>query len=170
MKLIRVIALLLLTSSAFGQSSVRLSPEPVGSVEEAEQFVQSHPNLQPTIQIHNSQHDTTDVDRQLYQLKKGDILPIGTYTYKIIADTIKYAFRASYIYLDGSRLSQDAIDSLRKLILHRYSAGATFEQLADEFTMDGNRNHGDIGYFVPGMMVKEFEEAVRRMQMGRYSL
>jgi parvulin-like peptidyl-prolyl isomerase len=50
--------------------------------------------------------------------------------------------------------------------LQQYSSGTTFEQLADEFTMDGNRNHGDLGFFEPGMMVKEFEEAVRAHANG----
>jgi parvulin-like peptidyl-prolyl isomerase len=166
MKILQVITLLLLTTSAFGQSSVGKDLQTVVSIEEAEKFVQSHPKLQPALQVHNSRSDTSDLDRQLYQLKKGDVLQLGNYSYKIIADTLKYAFKASYIYLDGSRLSQVAIDSLRKLILQRYSTGTTFEQLADGFTMDGNRNHGDLGVFLPGMMVKEFEEAVHTHANG----
>jgi parvulin-like peptidyl-prolyl isomerase len=109
----------------------------------------------------NSKNDTSAIDRKLYLLKTGDIRSIGNSTYKIISDTVEYSFRASYIYLDGSTLSKNDIDSLRNLILKRYSAGTTFETLADEFTMDGNKKHGDLGFFSSGTMVKEFEQAMR---------
>lgn len=63
-------------------------------------------------------------------------------------------------------MSKDAIDSLRKLILQQSAAGTTFEQLADKFTMDGNKKHGDLGIFPSGMMVKEFEQAIRSHTNG----
>lgn len=166
MKPLQLIALLLIALSAASQSPVGASLGTVRSIEDAEQFVRSHPQLQSVIEIHNSGQDTTDLDKQLYNLKVGEVLSIGNHTYKLIGDTLKYAFRASYIYLDGSTMSKNAIDSLRELILHRYSAGESFDKLADDFTMDGNKNHGDLGYFVPGMMVKEFEAAVRSHAAG----
>ena len=134
MKKFQFIAFLLFSIGSFGQSSIKKNLESINSMEEAEQFVQSHPKLQPTIKIHNSQIDTSSIDQKLYQLKTGEILSIGNCTYKIISDTLEYAFKASYIFLDGSILSKDAIDSLRKVILQQYVAGTTFEQLADKFT------------------------------------
>lgn len=119
------------------------------------------------LHVLNSQNDTSVLDRQLYKNKIGDITRIGGSSYKIIEDTVKYAFRASYIYLDDSRLSRQAIDSIRSLILKRYAPHVSFEDHADEYTMDGNPNHGDIGlFFEPGMMVKEFEEGVRSHAKG----
>jgi len=158
--------ILLFTTTVFGQSSPLQSLELVKSVEDAQQFVRNYPSLQPVLQERNSQHDTSSIDRQLYQQKKGAIVTIGNYSYKIVADTAKYAYRASYIYLDGSKLSPTSIDSLRTLILQQLTAGVAFGQLADTYTMDDNPNHGDLGLFEAGMMVKEFEDAVRQHANG----
>jgi len=166
MKIFQFIALLLLSINGYGQSSIKQYLQPVGSIEEADKFAQSHPKLKPILRVINSQNDTSAIDRKLYLLKTGDIYSIGNSTYKIISDTVKYTFRASYIYLDGSILSINQIDSLRNLILKRYSAGTTFETLADDFTMDGNKKHGDLGVFSSGMMVKEFEQAIRSHTNG----
>lgn len=109
----------------------------------------------------NSAKDTSSLHQQLYKMKVGEIASIGGTSYKVIKDTGNYTLRASYIYLDGARLTHAQIDSLRTLILKQYKAGATFEDLADKYTMDGNKKHGDAGFFQSGMMVKEFEEGVR---------
>ena len=159
--------LLLFTSIVSGQSQAEKSFRQVATLDEAQRFIDSFPSRKPMLHILNSQNDTSALDQQLYKKKIGDITKIGSSSYKIIEDTVKYAFRASYIYLDGSRLSQQTIDSIRSLIQKRYSAGVSFEDLADEYTMDGNQNHGDIGlFFTPGMMVKEFEDGVRGHAKG----
>jgi parvulin-like peptidyl-prolyl isomerase len=154
------------TSCVLGQSAAETSFKQVATLDDAHAFINKYPSLKPVLLILNSQQDTSAVDRQLYKLKIGDIAKIHHSSYKIIEDMTKYTFRASYIYLDGSKLSQPAIDSIRSLILSKYSAGASFESLSAEYTMDGNRKHGDTGFFEPGMMVKEFEEAVRRHAKG----
>ena len=121
---------------------------------------------QPELHHLNSQHDTSIIDRQLYKLKTGDSVKIQNATYKIIEDTLKYKFRVSYIYLDGSRMPAPVIDSIRSLILKRYRTGESFEKLADEYNMDPNPRHGDTGFFEAGVMVKEFEDTVRRHVAG----
>ena len=90
----------------------------------------------------------------------GETARIGTITYKIIERKLRYSFRASYIYLDGSKLTFAEVDSVRKVILKKYAGGNSFEDLCDRYTMDKNPNHGAIA-FEQGMMVKEFEDAVR---------
>lgn len=109
----------------------------------------------------NPAKDTSKRDQQLYKMKIGEIASIEGGSYKVIKDTGNFTFRASYIYLDGTRFTHSQIDSLRALILKQYAAGTTFEDLADKYTMDGNRKHGDVGFFQAGMMAKEFEEGVR---------
>ena len=73
--------------------------------------------------------------------------------------------KAKYIYLDGSTLSKSVIDSVRHLIMQRYNKGEEFEVLVREYTMDGNTD-GDLGWFYKGMMVKEFDQAVRPRPQG----
>src|SRR5690606_19505311 len=72
-----------------------------------------------------------------------------------------------YIYLDGSTLSKSEIDSLKTLIVAKASAGASFEELSDQYTMDGNENRGDTGWFFGEyMMPKEFQDAVEKHKTG----
>ena len=48
--------------------------------------------------------------------------------------------------------------------------GADFAQVAkDNSTCPSSRSGGDLGSFGPGQMVKEFEEAVRKLGSGRIS-
>ena len=167
----RLIVLLLVSSQlsssdVYGQSTLQQSLQHVASVAEAEQFVQDHPPLQASLRQLRPSSDTAATDRQLYHLAVGEVRSIGQQTYKIIDDTTTYMFRASYIYLDCSQLSSATIDSLRRLILRRYAAGTAFEQLADTFNMDGNKNHGDLGFFPGGRMVAPFEQAVRSHAYG----
>ena len=76
-------------------------------------------------------------------------------------------YRASYVFLDGSTLTVSQIDSIKALVLKKYAAGANFEQLSDQFTMDGNTTHGDTGWFFgEEMMPKEFQEAVKGHKIG----
>jgi hypothetical protein len=139
----------LLFSNVYGQSTLEQSLQKVASVAEAKQYVRDHPPLQASLRVLRPSSDTAATDRQLYRLAVGEVRSIGQQTYKTIADTTTYAFRASYIYLDGSQLSTATIDSLRRLILRRYAAGIAFEHLADTYNMDGNKNHGDLGFFPP---------------------
>jgi parvulin-like peptidyl-prolyl isomerase len=99
--------------------------------------------------------------------KKGDIFSVGYVTYKVIEGTETVNYRANYIFLDGSSLSASQVDSLKKLIVQKASAGASFDQLSDQYTMDGNTTHGDTGWFFgEEMMPKEFQEAVSKHKLG----
>jgi parvulin-like peptidyl-prolyl isomerase len=59
------------------------------------------------------------------------------------------------------------VDSLKKLILQKASSGASFEQLSDQYTMDGNTTHGDTDWFFGELMFpKEFQDAVENHKLG----
>jgi parvulin-like peptidyl-prolyl isomerase len=93
---------------------------------------------------------------------KGDVFSVGYVTYKVIEAKETVQYRANYIFLDGSTLSMTEIDSLKKIIVQKASAGASFEQLSDQYTMDGNTTHGDTGWFFGiEMMPKEFQRQSR---------
>lgn len=137
--------------------------ESVATIEDAYKVSQKYPVIR--LQELNSAKDTSALSQQLFKLKQGDTATInGTY-YKIVRDTGDFTFRASYVYLDAARLSQEKIDSLRKLIKEQAEAGKPFEELVDKYNMDeNNKKHGDTGPFQAGMMVKPFEDAVRAHQ------
>jgi len=60
--------------------------------------------------------------------------------------------------------------SLAKMIVRKIKEGAKFSNLAKEFsTCPSKSKGGDLGWFGPGQMVKEFENAVKKMSNGRVS-
>jgi parvulin-like peptidyl-prolyl isomerase len=64
-------------------------------------------------------------------------------------------------------LTPQEIDSLKKIIVQKASGGTTWDQLSDQYTMDGNNTHGDTGWFFgEEMMPKEFQEAVKNHKTG----
>jgi len=73
--------------------------------------------------------------------------------------------RVSYIFLDGSKLSSKVISEIRYEILTYFASGENFYDLANEYTMDGNKD-GDLGWFEEGMMVKDFETAIKAHKKG----
>lgn len=161
-----LLCFLVIATAAQGQSAEE-SFKQVKTLADANSFINKYPSQKPVLHALNSARDTTARNRVLYKMKAGDIIRIGQITYKIIDKTAADdAFRASYIYLDGSKLTLPVIDSLRSLIIKKYTAGVSFEELCDKYTMDGNRNHGDLGFFKAGMMVKEFEDGVRLHSKG----
>lgn len=87
-------------------------------------------------------------------------LKAPAFVIKILAEREEDLCKLKYIYLDGSKLSTSQIDSIRTVILNRYKSGEDFETLVKAFTMDGNPT-GDLDWFSKGMMVEEFDNAVR---------
>ena len=62
-------------------------------------------------------------------------------------------WRASHILVKDKKLADDILKRLRK--------GGNFSALAKEFsTCPSKGKGGDLGWFGPGKMVKEFEQAV----------
>ncbi len=60
--------------------------------------------------------------------------------------------------------------SQAKELYKRIQKGARFEQLAKEYsTCPSKTKGGDLGWFGTGQMVKQFEEAVRKMPRNRPS-
>lgn len=56
-------------------------------------------------------------------------------------------------------------------ILEKIKNGEKFGKLAKEFSIDSGsaKRDGNLGYFTKGMMVKPFEEAAFRLQVGEIS-
>jgi parvulin-like peptidyl-prolyl isomerase len=153
--------------NAQSQSTVTEKFQKIGTTQEAQQFIDGNQALKPALLHLSYGKDTSLIDKRLLRQNKGDVFSVGYVTYKVLEAKESVNYRASYIFLDGSSLSPTQIDSMKKLIIDKATAGATVEQLSDQFTMDGNNTHGDTGWFFgEEMMPKEFQEAVKNHKKG----
>ena len=158
---------LLLSATTFAQATVTEKFQKIGTVQEAQAFIDANAPLKPALLHLSYAHDSSLIDKRLLRQNKGDVFSVGYVTYKVIEATETIAYRANYIFLDGSSLSKSQIDSLTKLILQKASEGVAFDKLSDQFTMDGNTTHGDTGWFFGELMMpKEVQEAVKNHKTG----
>jgi parvulin-like peptidyl-prolyl isomerase len=97
-------------------------------------------------------------------MKTGNIMAT-TDLHKILVEEEVEVCRAQYIFLNGNELSDKELEIIKKEILKRYERGANFRDLIDEYTMEGIKS-GDTGWFYKGMMLDEFENAVREHKRG----
>ena len=67
--------------------------------------------------------------------------------------------------------AEDLVEQAREDLIERLENGASIEHVAYEYSTDQNakRNRGDVGYFVWGAMVDEFQEAAFNMEPGELS-
>ena len=159
--------LLLVSSTAFAQLTVTEKFQKIGTVQEAQQFIDANAALKPALLHLSYAKDTSLIEKRLLRQNKGDVFSVGYVTYKVLEATETVKYRANYVFLDGASLSPSQVDSLKKLIVQKNTAGASFDQLSDQYTMDGNTTHGDTGWFFgEEMMPKEFQEAVKNHKTG----
>ena len=159
--------LLLFTVPVFAQQTVTEKFQKIASVEDAKKFVEANAALKPEIFKLTWGKDSALIDKRLLRQKKGDIFSVGYVTYKVLESTESVAYRASYIFLDEFSLPLPQIDSLKKVIQQKALAGASWEDLSKQYTMDGNKTHGDTGWFFgPEMLPAEFQDAVAKHKTG----
>jgi parvulin-like peptidyl-prolyl isomerase len=163
-----LVGLLMLCSlPALAQLTVTEQFQKIATLEQAQQFIDANAALKPTLLHLSYGKDSTLIEKRLLRQNKGDVFSVGYVTYKVLEAKETVNYRANYIFLDGSTLSVTEVDSLKKLITEKANAGASFEQLSDQYTMDGNTTHGDTGWFFGiEMMPKEFQEAVAKHKKG----
>ncbi len=163
-----IVALFLLISATlFGQETVNEKFQKIGTIQQAQQFIAANPELKPALLNLSAGKDTALIEKRLLRQKKGDIFSVGYVTYKVIESTDTTDFRANYVFLDGGSYSKSEIDSLKKLIVQKANAGSTFEQLSDQYTMDGNKTHGDTDWFSGQYSFpQEFQNAVHNHKRG----
>lgn len=167
MKVLFSALLLLVSSSIFAQLTVREQFEKIKTIQDAEKYIAANPNLKPALLNVVYGKDTTLLDKRLLKQNKGDIFSVGYVTYKVLEVEEAIQYRASYVFLDRGSLNNKEIDSLSKIIVQKHSSGTPFEQLADQYTMDGNTTHGDLGWFFGEDMVpKELQDAVSKHKLG----
>jgi PPIC-type PPIASE domain len=158
---------LLFSISIFAQPTVREQFEKIKTVQDAEKYIAANASLKPALLRLSYGKDTTLIDKRLLKQNKGDIFSVGYVTYLVLEVEQSIQYRASYIFLDRSTLQNREVDSLSKLITQKLQSGTPFEQLSDQYTMDGNTTHGDLGWFYGVEMVpKELQEAVSKHKLG----
>jgi parvulin-like peptidyl-prolyl isomerase len=162
-----VVLSLFISAPIFAQLTVTEQFQKITTVQQAQQYIDANKPLKPTLLHLTYGKDTSLIEKRLLRQNKGDIFSVGYVTYKVLEAEETVNYRASYIFLDGSSLTVQQVDSLKKLIVQKASAGASFEQLSDQYTMDGNTTHGDTGWFFgEEMMPKEFQDAVKNHKTG----
>jgi hypothetical protein len=155
------------SASAVAQLRVTEQFRNISTAQQAQQYIDANPRLKPTLLHLSAVRDTTIIDKRLLRQKKGDVFSVGYFTYKVLESTDTTDFRARYIFLDGSTYNASQIDSLKKLIVQKASAGTPFEVLSDQYTMDGNKTRGDTDWFAGEYSFpKEFLEAVQSHKFG----
>lgn len=133
----------------------------ITTIEEAKKFALENPNLETQLQYLIPEIENDEFTSKFSTAKTGEILTDVDYTYKILLKSKTLAFRVSYIYLDGSKISIKEIEKLRNKILEEYNNGNPFALLARKYSMDSSKD-GDLGWFSEGMMVPEFEDAIKK--------
>jgi parvulin-like peptidyl-prolyl isomerase len=167
MKIRLSILSLLFSVPIFAQQTVYEKFQKITTLQQAQQYIDANPDLKPTLLQLSVGKDTTLIDKRLLRQSKGDVFSVGYVTYRIMesSETVKY--RANYIFLDGGSLSNSEVDSLKKIIVQKANTGTSFEQLSDQYTMDGNKTHGDTDWFFGELMFpKEFQDAVKNHKKG----
>ena len=154
---------LLVSMSSSGQSFDELRS--INSIKEATEFIQAHPDQQGEIITISSDMDSSELMYLLRDVNKSGMHILNGYTYRTLEYKTEPVYRASYIYLNGSELPKNTIDSLRNAIIAEYKSGITFRELHGQYNMDGHKT-GDLGWVEDGMLVKEFESAVKAQEKG----
>jgi parvulin-like peptidyl-prolyl isomerase len=167
MKYILVICAFMISLLSVAQETVTEQFQKINTMQQAEQFIAANPQLKPTILRLSAGKDTALIEKRLLRQKQGDIFSVGYVTYKVLEAKDTTDYRANYIFLDGSSLSPSEVDSLKKVVVQKAQAGASFEELSDQYTMDGNTTRGDTDWFFGEYMFpKEFQDAVASHKKG----
>ncbi len=79
-----------------------------------------------------------------------------------MCDSMGDKIRCAHILVEKMSVAQQVLDRLK--------AGESFSKLAAEYSIDGTRKRGgDLGFFGHGMMVRPFEEAAFKLNVGEIS-
>jgi len=167
MKYSLVALLLLCSTSIFSQLTVTEQFQKINTVQQAEEWIKANPQLKPAILKLSAGKDSALIEKRLLRQKKGDVFSVGYVTYKVLEAKDTVDFRARYVFLDGGSLSPSEIEKLKQEIVQKANAGTPFEELSDQYTMDGNTTRGDTDWFYGEYMFpKEFQDAVQNHKLN----
>ena len=118
----------------------------------------------------------------MYTLKAGEVYPdvvktrFGYHLIKVTERQHRFPkIKASHILIgyhnEEGNIDTAAAKAQADSILAQLKAGASFEELVTKYSDDpgSKEKGGDLGYFERRMMVKEFDEAAFKMEVGEIS-
>jgi len=151
----------------FSQKALEKELDSVSTKEEAKTFAKTHKktNKSKLVTFNKEKHKTRLAD-ELFKLSKGGKKVVKsedkkTY-YKVIDKENVVHQRVSYIFFDGSKMSETEINAKRTKIISQFKQGYKFDALAKLHSMDsGAKRGGDLGWFPEGKMHPDFEEAIK---------
>lgn len=159
MKKLILFIIIFISFQSFSQT-IKEQLKQIITIDDAKKLATENPNLEAELLNIHPEIETDDFATKLADAKTGEIFSDLDFTYKILFETNINAFRVSYIFLDASKISLAQIEKLRTEILEEYKNGISFSNLANKYTMDNGKD-GDLGWFAEGMMVPDFEKAVK---------
>ena len=157
--------ILLITTYSFGQNVTDAynALSNVNSIQDVQKLKESHPEW--TVSIEKNAEIGMTYDSILVNMDLSDTttkrMPNGQKRlYKVIEKTDEELCYVQYIYIDGRNRPKEKVKSLQKMIISQYRAGKSFTSLNEKFSEDANPD-GILNWFYKGMMVNEFDTAVR---------
>lgn len=164
-KLLTFTLLLFFAKSISAQNDIENELITIDDSNQAKNYLNLNLNKDTKIIIFNEEKHKTVLADELFKSPKGAVKTVEnehekTY-YKVIEKTKIPYYRVSYIYLDGNKLSVKNVNSLIENIIKKYKNGASFDFLAQQYSMDKNANKGgDTGWFKQGDNLFDFEKSV----------
>lgn len=146
----KILPLLFLFLSACSSSDKSLEQilEGVNSEEDAQKLMKKYPDWH--IEIMNAKTDGREPNDNLKRLISGEIVITGdsaeSYSHKMLELDSVRIYHMRYIFFDGKKLNRANIETRRQAIRQRLENGTKFATLANQFTMDGNEDGGDLGW------------------------
>ena len=122
-----------------------------------------------TITIANSTNFSGIADSLAYKGKQRKVYgPYdGKYLVQILGKAPNEFTRISQIFIDTSTITLRIADSLANNIISRLRAGASFEDMAQSYSMGGEaRTKGDLGWIARGSIMPEIEKEIKRHKKG----
>jgi PPIC-type PPIASE domain len=124
-----------------------------------------------TVVIVSPEKFLTIADSIAYTGKVGSVhgpFPKEKILVKILVKAPNTFYRFSQILIDTSSFSPKFADSLANSIIKRVKSGeASFEEMAQVYTMDGNANNGgDAGWMARGSMMPSAEKQIAARKKG----
>jgi len=163
------IALLFCFYVSFSQTDMKqlkADLELVTDIKSAKQFIKNTPNVKAKIYTYNEEKHNNSLSKKLFSKTVGTSFETEEQSantlYKIISITPTLHYRASYIYLDGRKLTKSQVDSLRTVIMSKLNSGQQFNQVAGKYSMDRNAiRGGDLGWFTANKTSKDFVNSLK---------
>ena len=162
----KILFLLFLSSSIlYSQESITNQLDSISNTVEAEEFLSGLNSKKNKFITFNEEKHKTALATKLFSKSSGGKMTIESDSekvhYKIVQTTLIPHYRVSYIYLDGKKMSQSEINSLRRSIISQHKKGVPFQFLAEKYSMDTNaKRGGDLGWFTTGELHPVFEDKI----------